>query len=550
VADDLLDIAFVNGAVFRSDPARSWARAVGIRGSTIAAVGSDDRILALVGSNTRVVDLGGRLLTAGFQDAHVHPASGGMILIRCNLMGCGDAREVADEIRRHAASLPDGAWVLGGGWRYDWYPGGCPTAAELDVLTGGRPAYLTVADGHSGWANSAAFSSAGIDSTTPDPIDGRIERQADGATPQGTLHEGAMDLVAGVIPDPAPADREKALLAGQDYLFSMGVTSWQDAAVTPELHATYLALARNGRLRANVRGSLWWERGEDLEQIDRHVLHRSQAHGRYVPGTVKLMLDGVCENFTASVLEPYLDARSHQPTDNRGIDMIDLDRLPEIVTRLDRLGFQCHFHAIGDRAVRNALDAVEAARLANGWSEGRHHIAHIQIVHPADIPRFRRLGVAANAQPLWACNEPQMTELTIPILGGERVDHQYPFRALIHQGATMAMGSDWSVSTADVMKQIAVAVDRLPPYEGTFERFLAHQRIGLTDGLMAFTAGSAWVNHLEGSRGQITPGHSADLVVMDRNPFESTERIWDTQVDLTLVDGSVAYQRSPAGAPW
>jgi predicted amidohydrolase YtcJ len=479
--ENALEIAFLNGAVFRSDAARSWARAVGVRGSTIAAVGTDDEIMSLVGPDTTVVDLGGRLLTAGFQDAHVHPAAGGMILTRCNLMDCRDAADAAARIRRHAGTLPGNAWVLGGGWRYDWYSGGCPSAGELDELTGGRPAYLTVADGHSAWVNSAALASAGIGPGASDPGDGRIEREPDGLTPQGTLHEGAMDLVERVVPEPTAEERERALLAGQDYLFSVGVTAWQDAYVTPELHATYSNLASGDRLRAHVRGALWWERGQGIEQIDRHLIHRSEAHERYSPGAVKLMLDGVCENFTASLLEPYLDPRSHRPTDNSGIDMIDPDQLPDIVTRLDALGFQCHFHAIGDRAVRNALDAVEAARLANGWSGGRHHIAHIQIVNPADVPRFRRLGVAANAQPLWACNEPQMTELTVPILGGERVEHQYPFRALLDQGANLAMGSDWSVSTADVMKQLAVAVDRLPAQDGRFTPFLAEQRIGLSE---------------------------------------------------------------------
>lgn len=309
----------------------------------------------------------------------------------------------------------------------------------------------------------------------------------------------------------------------------------------PELHAAYRAIAADGRLEAAVRGALWWERKEGLDQIERHLELRSQPEGGYVPGTVKLMLDGVCENFTGALLDPYLDAHGH-PTDNRGIDMIDPEALGEIVTRLDAHGFQCHFHAIGDAAVRNALDAVEAARVANDWSDNRHHIAHIQLIHPADLPRFRRLGVTANAQPLWACNEDAVVKLTNPFIGPERVPRMYPFGALLRHGATMAMGSDWSVSTADVMAQISVAVDRLIPEDRPSEPFLPEQRLTLADGLMAFTAGSAFVNHLDADRGTLRPGSVADLVMLDANPFERTGRLWEVGVVLTMVAGRAVHR--------
>jgi predicted amidohydrolase YtcJ len=192
--------------------------------------------------------------------------------------------------------------------------------------------------------------------------------------------------------------------------------------------------------------------------------------------------------------------------------------------------------------VRNALDAVEAARVANDWSDNRHHIAHIQLIHPADLPRFRRLGVTANAQPLWACNEASVVDLTNPFIGPERVPRMYPFGDLVRHGATMAMGSDWSVSTADVMAQISVAVDRLIPEDRHSEPFLPEQRLTLTDGLMAFTAGSAYVNHLDADRGTLRPGSVADLVMLDANPFERTGRLWQVGVALTMVAGTVVHR--------
>jgi predicted amidohydrolase YtcJ len=534
------DFVFINGAVFVADQARSWARAVAVERGRITAVGTDGSVMDQIGPRTEVVDLAGRLLAPGFQDAHVHPALGGLQLLRCNLQTATTPEEAAVEIRRYAEAHPSERWIRGGGWRYSWYERGCPSKELLDELVGDRPAFLGVADGHSAWANSAALAAAGIDASTPDPADGRIERLEDGS-PQGTLHEGAMHLVDHAMPVNDRADLEAALLAGQHYLFSHGVTAWQDAWVTPELHDAYRSIASDGRLEAAVRAALWWEREEGMDQIERHLELRSQPEGRYLPGTIKLMLDGVCENFTAAMLDPYLDPHGH-PTDNRGIDMIDPEELKEIVTRLDAVGFQCHFHAIGDAAVRNALDSIEAARVANDWSDNRHHIAHIQIIDPPDLPRFRRLGVTANAQALWACNEPSQVELTIPFIGPDRAALQYPFASLLRHGATLAMGSDWSVSTADVMAQISVAVERRVPEPTPSEPLLEEQAITLTDGLMAFTAGSAYVNHLEKDRGTLRPGAVADLVVTDSNPFERQHELWRTGVALTMVGGRVVYR--------
>ena len=268
--------------------------------------------------------------------------------------------------------------------------------------------------------------------------------------------------------------------------------------------------------------------------------------GRFSADTVKIMQDGVCENFTAAVLEPYLDANGHA-TDNRGISFVDPELLTRAVTELDRLGFQVHFHALAERAVRESLDAVEAALAANGASDNRHHLAHLQVVHPDDIPRFRALRAVANAQPLWAAHESQMDDLTIPFLGEPRWRWQYPFASLARAGATLAMGSDWSVSSPDPLEEIHVAVNRTMPADYPYkverrEVFLPDERLDLASSLAAFTIGSAFVNHLDDRTGSIEIGKLADLAVIDRNLFaHPVEEIAEATVQQTFVEGDRVY---------
>lgn len=533
-----MNYIFRNGPIFVGNAARTWARAAAVSDGKIVAVGSDQDVRAGAGPGAVEIDLDGHLLTAGFQDAHVHPMMGGLARMQCNLEEVRNLDAALEVIAEHARRATDG-WLLGGGWNYYWFEGGNPPATLLDAITD-RPVYLGGADGHSGWANSAALDLAGITATTPDPADGRIERLADG-TPQGTLHEGAMDLMERAAPQPGPAEVRAALLEGQRFLISLGITAWQDAWVTGPVHEAYKSLAESGDLKAAVRGALWWDRKRGVDQFEEHLQYSSEGVGTYDPRTIKLMLDGVCENHTAALLEPYLDPGGSASL-NTGLDFVEPGELAEIVVMIDGAGLQCHFHALGDRAVRSGLDAVEAARQANGWTNTRPHLAHLQIVHPSDIARFRRLGATANAQPLWAVLDQSMTELTIPFIGSERTGHQYPWRSLLDAGATLAMGSDWSVSTPDVMAQIAMAVHRNDPKNGIDEVFGPKQRIGVTDALVAFTAGSAFVNHRDDVSGTVECGKQADLVVLDADPFEA-ERPDEIGVAMTMIAGDIVFEK-------
>jgi predicted amidohydrolase YtcJ len=277
---------------------------------------------------------------------------------------------------------------------------------------------------------------------------------------------------------------------------------------------------------------------EQLEEIE-HRRATTQTD-RFRATSVKMMLDGVAENHTAAMLDPYLDDHGCA-TDNAGLDFIDPEQLPRFVTELDKRGFQVHFHALGDRAVRNALDAIEAANSSNGHSANRHHLAHLQVIHPDDIARFAALEATANIQPLWAANEPQMVELTIPFLGAERTTWQYPFRALQRSGARLAAGSDWPVSSPDPLLGAHVAVNRSTP-DLQHSPFLPEQAIDLTTALAAYTSGTARVNGVENQAGTIAPGYDADLAIVDADLATiSNPDICQASVRQTWVRGQLAY---------
>jgi predicted amidohydrolase YtcJ len=540
--NDTADLVLTGGRIFTGDAAKTWAQALAVSGNRIVAVGSDADVKSLTGPSTRVIALRGRTVTAGFQDAHVHPTHGGLARIRCELHDARGKDEYLRIVADYAAAHPDREWILGGGWSLADFPGGLPRREDLDRVVPDRPVIFPNRDGHDAWVNSKALELAGITKDTPDPEDGRIARDPDG-TPIGTLHEGAADLVQRLVPETSAEDYRTGLLEGQRYLHSLGITAWQDAWVAPSDQDAYVAMAQSGELTARVIGALWWDRSRGVEQIDDIVKRRAAGQvGRYQATSVKLMLDGIIENQTAAMLQPYF-ATDGTPTDNAGLDFIDAETLTQAVVKLDALGLQPHFHALGDRAVRHALDAVEAARRTNGWSDTRPHLAHLQVVHPDDIPRFAKLGALANAQPLWAVLEEQMTELTLPVLGEEVSARQYPWRSLRRHGATLVMGSDWSVSTPDPFLEMEVAVTRISPdMRETGEVFLPHERIELVDALTAFTAGSAYANHLD-ETGTLAVGKLADIAILDRDLFdEAAGPIGDTTVLATFVDGVAVHE--------
>jgi predicted amidohydrolase YtcJ len=530
--------AVVTGApVYTATRGGRPADTVAIRDGRIAAVGTFTDVEGLIGPATRMIRLGGGMVVPGFQDSHVHPDGGGIDMRRCALYDLHGRQDYEQAMRSYADAHPEVPWILGGGWTLDDFPRGCPHRSIIDAVIPDRPVFLENRDGHGAWVNSRALELAGITRDTPDPPDGRIEREQDGS-PFGVLHEGAMALVSKHIPLLTQAELEQGLLDAQRYLHSLGVTAWQDAHVSPESLAAYRALESRGELTARVIGALWWTREGGEEQIDDLLEMRAAApEGRFRATSVKIMQDGIIENFTAGMIEPYLGADG-----GRGLSFVHPEVLKRAVPRLDAEGFQVHIHAIGDRAVREALDAFESARGANGPNDHRHHIAHLQVVDPSDVSRFAALEVTANCQPYWACLEGQMLNLCVPFLGEDRTGQQYPFASLLRSGARLALGSDWPVTTPNPLKIMQVAITRVPDGEPG-EAFLPGERLDVSQALDAATMGTAYVNHLDHVTGSIEEGKLADLVVLDGDPFDvDPMELGNISVINTFVDGALVYR--------
>lgn len=519
-----------------------------VRDGLVAGLGSHDDVAHLVGRDTVVESLAGRWLLPAFHDAHVHPVQAGTELNLCNLTDLGTIEEYVGRIASYAATHPDRPWVTGGGWSMDAFPGGVPTADLLDRACPDRPAFLPNRDHHSAWVNTRALELAGIDEHTPDPADGRIERGPDGR-PTGALHEGAMDLVAARAPKATPEELMAGLMTAQRHLHSIGIVGWQDALVGAGLGMldtldTYLDARRSGRLTAKVVLALWWDRERGLEQVPELVERRRRAAEAGVRATsVKIMQDGVCETHTAAMLDPYLDAQGHT-TDNRGLSFIAADDLREYVAALDAEDFQVHVHALGDRAVRDSLAAVEHARTVNGPRGNRHHFAHLQVIDPADVARFAALDVTANAQPLWACRDQAVEELTLPFVSEAARHQQYVFGSLLRAGARLACGSDWPVSEAEPLLGMHVAVNRRAPDMGPEdEPLLPDEALTVVEALAGYTTGSTYLNGLEDVSGRLEVGYAADVVAVDADLLAGDPMaLARTRVTHTWADGRSVFR--------
>ena len=527
----------VLGDVYTVDAVRSWAKAVAIRGDRIVAVGTEAEVRERVGT-AEVIS--GACVVPGFQDAHIHAAFAGRIRRHVNLDDLHDVEDYLERIRGHVQAHPDEPWVVGGGWYAPVFGADGPHRRQLDAIVPDRPVYLMNTDTHAAWVNSRALELAGITAATPDPWDGYYVRDPDGM-PTGCLQEGtAYSFWSDRMPPDPVEDWMESIRVAQRHLHALGITAWQDAWVRPDLLKAYRELDDLHELSMHVVTALWWDRHRGPEQVDELVEQYNWANGGRVNArTVKIMLDGCPESATGSMLEPYEGHFGEEH--DRGLQFVDEGALAEAVVRLDEVGFQIHQHALGDRSFRSALDAVEAARAANGWNDHRHHIAHLQLPDPADIPRLRPLGVVANMQPVWACPDPATETLTRPRVG-DRADRLYPIGDVVRTGAVLAMGSDWPVTTPNVFEEMQVAVTRQVIAHGPNAPVLdATQRITMAEALAAFTRGSAYVNH-DDDAGSIVEGKRADLAILESNPFAgSVYEIAQTNVTATLASGHVVH---------
>ncbi len=534
------ELVFRNGAVYTMDAARTWARTVAVSKGRIVFVGNADPPDGLVGPSTEVVDLQGRMLLPAFQDAHVHPVTSGVEYGEVRLYDASTAQAAVDTIAAWAAAHRAAPWIRGGGWELPLFPDANPDRKLLDRAVPDRPALLYAADGHSAWVNSKALAAAGITRDTPDPPNGRIERDPRTGEPSGTLREDAIDLVADSMPEHTAAEMSEGLARAMREANGFGITAVFAAdEELPELEA-YARADKAGTLTLRVVVAL--DTGGDTATgslLERLRDRRRRFASRLVhPIAVKLFADGVIESRTAALLAPYLDRRGDAGTPN--YTEAALDRL---VTALDRDGFQVHVHAIGDRAIRMTLDAFERARKANGARDSRHSIAHLELIDSADIPRFRRLGVIANFEALWANGDEYLTRLTEPALGPARSRRLYPIASVARSGAVLSGGSDWSVSSLNPLEAIEMGVTHLDPERPRMKVWNPAERVDLATMIAMYTIDAAYANRLDRETGSIEAGKLADLVVLDRNLFEISPRdIHTVKVLRTLLEGRTVYR--------
>jgi hypothetical protein len=548
-AENPADLVLTGGSVYTMDAARSWAEAVAIRSGRIVFVGTNAGARPWIGPKTRVVDLAGRMVIPSFQDAHVHPISGGIEMGQCDLHDIDTADAILAKVRSCAHESTGKPWLLGGGWTLAAFPGGAPTKEALDAVVGDKPAYLDAADGHSVWVNSRALRLAGITEATPDPERGRIERDPKTKAATGTLRESASDLFAKLLPRPTAEERLAGLARALQLFNRLGITSVQEAdagegaagAGGRESLETYREAERRGLLTVRVVAALLADPSKGPEQVaDLAKLRAEFTSPRVKPIAAKIFADGVIEPRTAAMLEPYLDRPGW-----RGEPNFPTERLNPLVARLVENGFNVHVHAIGDRAVRMTLDALEAARPKQGERALRPQIAHLEVVDPGDIPRFRSLGVIANFQALWAYADDYIVDLTWPALGPERSRWIYPIGSLARSGAVLAFGSDWSVSSPNPLEAIEVALTRQGLTEPKRPPMVAEEAIDLPTALAAYTIGSAYALGQEAETGSVEVGKAADLAVLSTNLFSiPAARIHEQKVLLTLLAGEPVY-RSP-----
>lgn len=490
-------------------------QALAVRNGRVAAIGA--AALDLLPEADNIVDLEGGYLSPSFADGHAHPLAGGLERFGPQIRVCRSVTEIQSEVKRWADRNPDTGWIIGASYNATLAEGGLFDAAWLDEAVPDRPVVLRSWDYHTVWVNSAALAAAGIDHSTPQPVGGRILKRGDGS-PLGTLQEaGAVDLIFEAAGDFTESQRIQALdLASRSYA-AAGVTWVQDAMVEMEDVATYVSALRQGALHTRMNLAFRADPRTWPQQAGPFVRARADVGNEKSPmltaRTVKFFLDGILENHTASLLENYAD----QPGQT-GLPVWTPESLNEAAAFFDDRGFQLHMHAIGDAAVRTALDAIDFVNRTNGPKDRRPVIAHVQIVDPEDIERFASLGVVANFEPLWACADDAMNLLTIPRLGASRAARQYPIASLLRAGVHVSFGSDWPVTGHEPLPGIATAVTRQTPDGLPVEGWIPNERVDVEASLAAYTAGVAYQAFAENQWGSISPRMSADLVWLSHDP--------------------------------
>ena len=548
------DVVLQNGKIYTADPTRSIAQAIAFTGNTIVAVGKDEDMAPLIGAATQTVDLQGKLVLPGIIDTHIHPIFGAVDRLKCSLAGIPARIDALKPvIQACLAKEPGGPDKWFEAVQLDNY-GFSATALDLDSIESARPLVLEGNDGHTAWVNSRGLELVGIAAATTDPRGGKIVRDVSG-TPTGAFIDNATALVLDKIPEPSVEERAALTAAELKSMSAYGLTSLMDAYVTPAEALVWRRLYDTGKLGMRVRTAIYVaDPNDDSDEAVAQLVAASKA-GDVDPdflraGVVKVFADGVMEYpaQTAALLSPYLDADG-KPTNNVGELYFDPLRFAQLVAKLDAAGIAVHVHAIGDRAVRESLDAFAFARNANGATDSRHQIAHLQLVDPADFPRFKEFGVIADMQLEWAKRDASLEAPTEPYLGPNRYRYLYPAGSIHAAGAMIVGGSDWDVSSYNPFRAMQHAVTRSERGMG-YEPLNIDERIPIGTAIDAYTINAAFAMKQDVTTGSLEIGKRADLVILDRDILSvDSETIEDTVVLATYLDGCLVYSALP-GALW
>ena len=540
------DRVFINAAVYTVEESNEWAEAVAIKDGLIVYVGNSEGINDWIGKATQITDLEGKMLLPGFHDSHTHVLIGVATDTECDLLRIETVKEVHQKLKscQSLQGFGEDSWIIGSGWS-DWlWPNAEPNKDTLDKLFPDRPVYLGSSFGHSAWVNSKAMAIAGITKDSDPGADGVVVLDVKTGEPTGALHDAAMLLVKNVLPEPTPEHRMESVRAAIKMVHSLGVTAVIEPGLDEAMIRPLLQLSDTDEFNLRALASLStinWQPGVFDDEIFSFLEGREKwRRPNLGVDSVKIYMDGVIESNTGALLEPYEDpAHGVGP---RFYSQQDVDRY---FTRFDAMGLQIHVHAIGDAGVRIALNGYQAAFEANGPSDNRHHMTHLQLISDADIPRFAEYNVGATFQPLWSYYDSAAIDLDIPAIGKKRTHDMYPIGSVHRAGGRINGASDYFVTDMNPLLGIEVAMTRQDPFTNSGRPMKEGERVDLKTMIRAYTINGAYTMGLEDKQGSIKVGKRADLVVVSKNLFEiPAYEISDAFVSLTVFDGETVYERS------
>lgn len=536
------DLILVNGKIWTGVTDSSFAEAVAIKGNLIVAVGKSDSIKSLGDEKTEVIDLQGKLVTAGFNDAHIHFLSGSKGLTEVDLNGTASPEEIVARINEFAAKNPERAWITGRGWQYTSFKKGLPDFEALKGVTPDKPVFIKAYDGHSAWANRKALELAGVNNKTIYNDFGELVKDRNGAL-TGALREHAMGLVSSHIPALTRSEKLAAIRKGLLLAASLGITSVQDAGVDADEFSLFTELLRNDELTLRFAASFWVDETNtpaDIETFTRLKDSVGMSNPMLRADAIKFMIDGVIESHTGSMLEPYADISKTDPL-AYGQLAIPIRQYDSLVSLFDKRGFRIFTHAIGDRGVRESLNAYEHAAQLNGKRDSRHRIEHIETVSGDDVPRFASLGVMASMEPIHA--DPGTMDVWIKAIGPRRLPHSFAWADILNNDVKLVYSSDWPACIdINPLRGIHVAVNRRTPDGFPENGWIPEQKISMAQALKAYTSMGAYSSFEEKIKGTIQPGQLADLVVLSQDLFTiDPMKTSQTRVVITIFNGKIIY---------